>query len=462
MAENLKKLVKNINHGKDLNNCLPVYFNTLENKYYENACVHSALEYYTLYEILEEKQNAYLEEIKDVLSVLQEAINVLFLKKGSRTKLLAKLDENRNTVMQKMDIITAYTDVIQIYEYVLNRVEYRFREYVPADEEVFSEKVLQYIFQMKDNMIINESIKEVIGQLPVRMAKGKFFQLLKNSLDLYKGSDRASVETYLYMIRTASSLYCPEGMEQYFTEFSTLVEELRKADYKEITREEFQSFTEKIELAADKLFKVSDLFVIVQSILNCFYVIALCEEKEEVSCETKEAKKLLIELEKAIREEKESDSETLQASLVALEGIQETLGEEIIELESVLFQTQNDWSKEVDACGMMQKEKDLLQMEKLLSSSLFIELSEEDSKEEVTEQFIEERAAELIGELKEFFQHNSMQVNRAVMAAVLNKMPVFFESSEEVENYVKNSLDSCRDIEEKQAAMEILETIMSE
>lgn len=461
MAESIKKLVKNINHGKDLNNCLPVYFQTLENKYYQNACIHSALEYYTLYEIVKEEENNYLEEIRDVLEVLQDAVKVLFLGKGNREELLKKLEENRNTIMQKMDVLTAYTDVIQIYEYVLNRVEYRFKEYRPADEEIFSNKVIQYIFQMKDNTVINENIKEVIGQLPVRMTKGKFFQLLKNSLTLYNGSDRASVETYLYMLRTASSLYHPTGMEQYFKEFSVLVEELRQADYKELTKEEFLKFTEKIEQAADKLFEVTDLFVLVQSVLNCFYVIALCEEQEN-SYETEEAKKLLIHLKEAFESDEESESEVFEDSLIALEGVQEVLGEEIITLEAVLFQTQNDWSQEVAGCGMKDKQNVLIQMEKLLSSSLFIELSEEDSNEAVTEAFLEKEAETLIGELKELFEHNSMAVNRAIMAAVLNKMPVFFESSEEVMEYIKNSLDSCRDMEEKQAAMEILETIMSE
>ena len=46
--------------------------------------------------------------------------------------------------------------------------------------------------------------------------------------------------------------------------------------------------------------------------------------------------------------------------------------------------------------------------------------------------------------------------NRAVMAAVLRELPVYFNNHTEVMNYVRNSLDGCRDEQEKRISLELL------
>lgn len=460
MDKSIKNLVKSINHGKDLNNNLPAYFEILEQNYYKNACIHSALEYYTLYQVICEHENQSLDEINSVLAVLNEAVEVLFNPNKDNSNLLKKLEAIRDEVIKKMDVLTAYIDLIQIYEYVLNRLEYRFKEYSLADEEVFINKLVQYIFQVKDNNVINETIKEVVGQLPVRMAKGRFFQLLKNSLTLYKGSDKASVESYLYMLRTSSMLYEPEGMDEYFPEFTALALELKDTDYKDISKEKFDLLYEKIEKASNKLFELTDLFVMVQSILNCFCVLALC--KKENMDEEKEAIHLLLEINKSFSNDTILTEEDLEQNLVSLEGVQEKLSEDILTLESILFFVCHDFHKEIIDGKLDKKAKTMVKVEKLLSSSLFIDLEEQEDNETIDTMYVEQKADELIAELMELFGSNPMDVNRAVMASILNKMPVFFESSEEVMDYVKNSFDLCRDREEKRAVMEILEAIMTE
>lgn len=459
MDRSIKKLVKNINLGKDLNNNLPVYLEKLENAYYKNACIHSVLEYYTLYEIVSEKENKSLNEISEVAVVLQNAVEALFADGSNQTGILEKLEKSRDEVIKKMDVLTAYVDIIQIYEYVLNRLEYRYKEYTMPNEEMFVNKVIQYIFQVKDNQVINENIKEIVGQLPVRMVKSKFFELLKKSVLLYSGSDKASVETYLYMLRTSSMLYKPEGLEQYFPEFAKLIEELKEADYKELSKEQFDELYNKIEKASEQLFELTDLFVMVQSILNSFCVLSLCEgeHKKEESV----AVNLLLQINKGMKDDTVVLSE-LEQDLVSLEGMQEELSQEILTLESILFDVCHYREQEVRLCGLEKKANAVWRMEKLLSSSLFIDLEGQEDNQPLESKYLEEVAEEFIEDLVLLFKHNSMEVNRAVMASVLNKMPVFFESSEEVMEYVKNAFEACRDREEKMAVIEILETIMTE
>ena len=46
---------------------------------------------------------------------------------------------------------------------------------------------MQFILEDEDNMAINRKISQVIGQLPVRLTKNKFFEMLSNGLSIYKG-----------------------------------------------------------------------------------------------------------------------------------------------------------------------------------------------------------------------------------------------------------------------------------
>ena len=53
-------------------------------------------------------------------------------------------------------------------------------------------------------------------------------------------------------------------------------------------------------------------------------------------------------------------------------------------------------------------------------------------------------------------------VVRAVMASSLNKMPVFFNNSDEISEYITNALNQCKDEAEKNACYSIIKDIMSE
>ena len=64
--------------------------------------------------------------------------------------------------------------------------------------------------------------------------------------------------------------------------------------------------------------------------------------------------------------------------------------------------------------------------------------------------------------MKQQFADNEMCVNRAVIAATISKFPVFFTSSKEVEEYVKEALERCQDDAERQASMNVIQAIMED
>lgn len=93
-----------------------------------------------------------------------------------------RIDALRNRIIAKMEILTAYTDIFQIYEYVLNRVEYRFSESEFGDEyynDRFEKDIYRYITGDKDNTVINMKLSQIVGQVPMRLSKNKFYDMLR-------------------------------------------------------------------------------------------------------------------------------------------------------------------------------------------------------------------------------------------------------------------------------------------
>ena len=96
-----------------------------------------------------------------------------------------KLLKLRKNVMDKMQVLTAYVDCFVVYEYILNRIQYRFEdmELLP-DDTAFVQDVVNFIFGSKDNVAINDNIHCVIGQLPMRMSRTRYFDIIKESVSI--------------------------------------------------------------------------------------------------------------------------------------------------------------------------------------------------------------------------------------------------------------------------------------
>lgn len=91
----------------------------------------------------------------------------------------------RSQVMAEMETATAYTDAFQAYEYVLNRLEGRFAPQPVGTmggedhDEAMTGRIMAYITDARDAMTVNERIRSVLGQLPVRLTRNRFFSLVK-------------------------------------------------------------------------------------------------------------------------------------------------------------------------------------------------------------------------------------------------------------------------------------------
>ncbi len=479
MSNKIRECVKGLSQSKNVQTLLPEYVNESVRIHRDYAKIKLMMEYYVFYEMVSEGINPYLDSAKDIAQQLNQVIYQIF-EEGSVgieevENTINTLERLRQQVTERMQVLTAYVDRFVIYEYILNRVQYRFedQEMMPEDP-VFAQEVLNFIFSTKDNMAINDNIRAVLGQLPMRMARSRYYDLIRDSISVYKGSDVSSLEGYLYMFRTNAMLYRTPAMEEHFTEFIPVLKELEQLNYDTLSKEAYEIYAGKIQANASKLNDISDLYMLLQQLLNEVYAIALSlsysleeEKMSVVELVVRGINALCLERECSVWDNAGEELATEEEKLgwlgehfVAIEGLQEQAYDSMNVADAVLDEFKEAHKEEIEKTNLKEAFVVLGKMQQLLSNSAFADLEAVEEEEKVTSQTAEQTAEKLIEELKQAFKGQSRMVRRAIMANTLEKIPVFFTTPQEVADYVSQSLSLCDDEAEKYAAKQLIQSLM--
>ena len=472
----MKKYINEISKNKNLESNLPIYASYMMDLYNKRAGVEFAMDYYTFQGMISDNVTKddyllkYTKEFNDIIA--NYVLNIIV--DDSREQAIAKIDSLRNNVYNVVEVLTCYADIFARYEYVINRCEYLFNEIKTNSkytDEDFTREVMQYIFSEEDNAVVNSRICEIISELPLRMTKNKFFELLDGGMSVYKDTDKITIDDFIYSVETSAMLKMPENMEHY-TELFEIYNEIKAIDYKNITEKEYRDTAEKLNFAADYIERATDIFMILQGLINKAYVMVIAAPY--VDTEDKEVKNS-VDIIRNINENFYNDEfitleEKITDNFIFLEGVPEKIQNIIQSAEYVLDDVKKDKLNIVKNIMADKIYLGLFLCEKLLSDSLFINLSAEynifeektvdkNDETDITE-YLREKQDKLITELTEFFNSNQKIVNKSVMSLVLSKLPVFFNNITEVQDYIYNSLNNCTNKAEKAACIEIINGLM--
>ena len=230
MDKNLKVMNRELREGKNLEENLPGFLNKMAGVYHRYAMLELAMRYPAYYEAIRDGEITPAEEdwkLVDALNVLiRENLKEKFDGEGEKASIIA-VNDIRKKAVRRMSVLTAYTDRLSLKEYILNRLEYCYKE-IPEYEEDddAAREILRVIFETDDNAIVNEKIRMMLSQLPVRMTKTKFFEYLEQSFQNYAGQDREAVDSFLYMLRSAAGIYEPEGFDEEYPNLKELMKQL--------------------------------------------------------------------------------------------------------------------------------------------------------------------------------------------------------------------------------------------
>lgn len=456
----MRKLIQEIHNGKNINENLKHYADIAVKTYVDYGTLEMTFSAYSLLE--DEIQVLDADEKEKMLSQVKQAIGCLADESCDFAVLGEKMNHLRDEITDKMDVLTAYTDRMICYEYVLNRMELKYlskkelSEKLAAFEEEEYMKMLEgYLFGSKDQKVALDKIRLIMGQIPVHMTKNKLFERIGEALTLYQDGDKSALDGFLYMVRTSAMLYEPKQEENQFPEILEALQTFEQTDFESLEGEKYNQLVSLLEKTAKEIHEITDFYYEVQNVVNGVYAMALIlPYREKMSRIEKAGRNVWQAL---------AQGELKEELLVPLEGSIEECVEKSSHLESILYEIRSSYKKELMETGLAGQFHDFVLVANLLSDSLFIDLSVSGEEEEKADlSYVRKCTDELVNELSKKLSQVSKPVKKAIMGLVLEKLPLTFQNSDEVLDYIRVNLMGCQDKAEKCVVLTMLADLIRE
>ena len=329
----MRQIINEISKGKNIDDNLKKYadgFSEINNKF---AYIRLALNYYTFLQMQQDENDVISSDIVLELNKMNEVIADM------SEEDISVVEDMRNNIIRKMQALTYYVDKYNVYEFAYNRVEYKYHDYdMPANysDEEFTRKIMKYIFDDEDATIINSKICEIIGQLPIRMTKSKFFEYVNSGLDVYNQGEKSSLDDFVYRIRTSAILEEKEDYKLLYPEIHDTFEELDKYDLKNITEDEVNEFSEKLSELTAYIDDNVSANMMMQELINDVLLVLYTSESQENDDITAICSEVVSETNLMFTGKfAHKTNEELEAMFVKLEGKQEELYHNIMNYDIV-------------------------------------------------------------------------------------------------------------------------------
>lgn len=439
---------------------LHTHLNTSMKEYQNYAALELVFSAYMLAEEAMEQENVWFERERELWGKTEELL--IQISSGKiKNGLISVINNIRSEIIGKMDLFTAYADRITCYEYAMNRIEWKYkpedewsRGVTKEKEQQLNRELMSYIVQSKDQAVMNDKIRTVLGQLPIRMTKEKFYDRLKEAISLYKGDEQEFLDDFIYRIRTSGMIYEPEQFVGEYEEIETLLNHLETFDYADSDRSTFESVFAELQKGIVLISDAADFYAALQKNVNLAYSIVLTWQysgKEEgIAWEALQTVGQIM---------KKDITEDL---LIPFEGKIERYAEKYDRLEVSLYEIGQSYKEEVSRLGLEEQVEHARMVSLLLSGNLFMNLAGKEKNGIVDEAYIKEVSAKLISGFELAFAKNKKQVRRAMMSKVLEQLPMLFKTAEELNEYIGQALFQCQDKAEKMAVMNVLEQQMED
>ena len=360
----------------------------------------------------------------------------------------------REKLILEMKHITYYAEALQLYEYVMNRIEPRFIPLKVPNLDTSQKRilwVLNYLFQENGKNNLNQRIQNALSQLPVRLTNRRFFALLRQGMEHYRGESSENMDFMLESLR--SDALADRQLESWenHQEEKEFLDHFRKTDYIHMDEAAFRHLSGLLEEEGRRLEQISSQNILLTDLVNDLQVLTFALPQAALNPEEKELFDAILGSTARLFESNDVDQEDMDqraAELLApLEGGQEDAIEQWNNLER--------W--DLDGVLGQMPEKQAHSLEKiriLLSTSTFASLEQKKTAASmVKDSEWEEKLSLLEQDLSCAWKGCQRRVVRGMMARMLSRMPGAFENGEQLKEYITGSLESCSD--EGEAVMSV-------
>lgn len=463
--KNLSYVANEITRGRNLNENIIKFGNGLATMYNGLGYIKLVMNYYTLAELSAEQnfdKNGSVRKLQTMIGRVAALVNKL-IESGDVID-TDEIESIRNEIIAEMELTTGIVDHLRIYEYILNRVEYRFDE-GEFDEDYYNSRftndLMHYILSDKDNVVINGKIAEVVTQLPMRLTKNSFIEHVHDAFTLYKGAYVSTVRDFVYNLSTVAMLPELKGLEEEFEQVSEILNTLKSADYKSITANEYKRLADLLAIATTEMEATADIYLMLATVVNDLYTVILTrgsafEDVEEVE----RAKRALAKINASLNDNTEPADDEMMDIFAGFEGKQEKIAMSVDSCDFAVEYVLSGCGRELEETSMTGTYEGLTKVLKLQSGSTFVSLNDDKNEQVIDDDALEAEFNSFAQEITESFKNNAQIVNRAIMANVLGQLPVFFNSVDEIQGYINVALMQCGDVAERKACVEILNMVM--
>ena len=175
MSNKIRSCVNRLRGEKDGMELLPEYVEQSMQLYVAYALIKMMMDYYIFYEVVTEGVNPYIESAQETIQSLNHLVGEVYAGEFTEEQIRQwkeSLLNLRQEIMDRMQVLTGYVDHFVVYEYILNRIQYRFDEQKAMMEDTeFAQEILNVVFSSQDNAVIQDYVHMVEGQLPMLMTR---------------------------------------------------------------------------------------------------------------------------------------------------------------------------------------------------------------------------------------------------------------------------------------------------
>lgn len=469
-----KKLMTYIQADKDREDNILKYQHLLGTAFNDYSTIKLSMNLFTLYERIadlldtespDEDMMQVRDEMEQYINTLSFSLRNVFVDKKPDDSLISDISSIRDKITADMKLLTFYVDAYEIYEYILNRKEPKFRdeELTEIDSAQLAETMFDFVFAEDDKLLINTRIQDMIAQLPVRMTKSHFFDIISNSLMIYRGGEKKSVDGFIESIRDAALLDEPKGLSDRYASLYEFYKELRSVNYESIDKDTVSSLSDKISENADKISAICSDYMMMTEVINDILVVLYTEGLKDSSYldDRYDTASTIISSIVTATDIYEA-SAGFDEFFVKLEGAQEDAYETLASLNANFDDLYNTYYEMYE--GDIQNAFDnLSKVDRLTSTSLFMDIESNGLSvvvDEADEIYINEEKNSLVEDFKAHFEKLGKSERRSVMAKVMSLMPVFFNTKQEIKEYFEYALSSCSDLAEMTACKELIDDLI--
>ena len=438
-----------IKKGKNLERSLSAFAKDLSAAYGSSAILNLSMNYANYFVNSKEKEtDRSFAGIGDKINALIKSTIV----EGNVSKeSIEEIENIREEVKARVDAATAFLSAFENFNYVLSRKlpnkEYDGKEFDTDDE---ARKILTYIFEDDDNILINSKIQRVISELPIRYTKGKFFDIIESSVDRYAGAEKKALKAFAYMVRQAGMIYDLDNMQKLYPELADEFEYFKNFEFDKATKKQLLTESVKLNSTIARCSELTDDGILVMEVVNDLYAVLINWDsinKEDAELETE---MITFTNESFANEDRSLEEFDVKMAEIftKLEGKLEAVYEDLMSYEGTLFDVQSRFVKEASEYGYKDKYDDLYKCSILKQGSLFADLNDLEDTGLTETADLDKLKDTLKSEFDRIFNEVDRSVRRGIMAQVIGSIPVYFENRTEVMDYIRSSLASCNSREE--------------